>query len=264
MNEFFDIASKTYDQDFTNSSIGRLQRNLVWKYLDQRVQSEKPLDILELNCGTGEDALHLAQMGHNVTATDISGEMLTIARKKITSAGLKQRVHLEQLDLKEIHHFDKGTKFDLIFSNFGGLNCIAQPDLNNFKSEIRKMMKPNGALIMVIMPELCVWESLYFMLKLKTHEVFRRKKPSVLANVSGIKVETWYYSPKTIRNSFSPEFSISKVKPIGLFAPPSYMEPFMQRNRGLFGLLSFLERNLSRFSWQGSMSDHYYIELEVR
>ena len=44
--------------------------------------------ILELACGTGTHALHLAKMGYRVTATDYSVEMLTVARRKASAQNL--------------------------------------------------------------------------------------------------------------------------------------------------------------------------------
>lgn len=264
MTEFFDIASKTYDEDFTETHTGRLQRDLVWKYLDQRTVKSEPLHILELNCGTGEDAVHLARSGHVVTATDISEEMLKRAREKVMDQGINHKIHLDRVDIKQIDSTPLNHKFDLVFSNFGGVNCLAQDDLKKFKTDIGKLLKPNGVLIMVIMPELCIWESLYFLTKFRPGQVFRRKKPSVMANVSGVKVETWYYSPKKLRQVFKPEFKKVKVRPIGFFSPPSYMETFIKRHRALFRFISFLEQRFSRFSWQSAMADHYYIELQAK
>ena len=43
--------------------------------------------VLELNCGTGEDAVHLARRGVRVLATDNSPRMLAAARSKIARAG---------------------------------------------------------------------------------------------------------------------------------------------------------------------------------
>ncbi|MBO3699319.1 class I SAM-dependent methyltransferase [Roseivirga sp. E12] len=264
MSEHFDIASKTYDQDFTDTLIGRLQRGQVWKYLDQYTGNGKPLHILELNCGTGEDAIHLAQSGHMVTATDISKEMLSRTKEKINDKGCSRKVRLERLDVKNISKSEWSNQFDLVFSNFGGLNCIGNEDLEHFKSDIKKLLKPDGVLILVIMPEFCIWESFYFVFKLKMSEVFRRKKPSVMADVSGVKVETWYYSPKKLSKAFTPEFTKVKVKPIGFFAPPSYMESLIRRVPALFKFIEFMEKRFARFSWQGRMSDHYYIELQAR
>ncbi len=264
MTEFFDIASRTYDQDFTETYTGRLQRDLVWKYLDQRTAQAGPLHVLELNCGTGEDAVHLAKSGHVITATDISEEMLERARKKAAEQGISHKIHLDRLDITQIGSSPLNHKFDLVFSNFGGLNCIGQTELEKFKGDIRKLLKPNGTLIMVIMPELCIWESFYFLTKLRLSQVFRRKKPSVMADVSGVAVETWYYSPKKLSKVFKPEFSKVRVKPIGFFAPPSYMETFVKRHPLFFRFIAFMEQRFSRFGWQSQMADHYYIELQAR
>ena len=262
MTQEFDIAAGTYDADFTLSHTGKLQRDMVWKHLDQRLTAKKHMHILELNCGTGEDAVHLAQKGHVVTATDISQEMLAQAKTKIETKGLNCKVQLKQADIKAIEAWDENEKFDLIFSNFGGFNCVEAKDLEVFKSKISKHLTDKGAVILVVMPEYCLWESLYFLMKLRFTQVFRRKKPYAMADVSGVKVKTWYYSPKKLKQLFKPEFKSVKLKPIGFFAPPSYLETMMQRNLWLFKLMSFLEKQLTGFAWQGPFSDHYYIELE--
>lgn len=264
MSALFDTASHSYDTDFTDTLTGRLQRNRVWKYLDEQITIKKPLQVLELNCGTGEDAIHFARSGHVVMATDISEEMLNKASAKVREKGVAHKIHLEKTDLKNLSSLDSQKPFDLIFSNFGGLNCLADTEITDFKINIRKLLKPKGKLILVIMPDFCLWESFYFLSKLKLKEVFRRKKASVWADVSGIKVETWYYSPKKLSRVFSPEFSAIQAKPIGFFAPPSYLEPFIKRHPLFFRFLSFLENRFSRFSWQSAMADHYYLELQAR
>ena len=264
MTEQFDTASGTYDQDFTDTLIGGLQRGLVWKYLDEKISNRGTLNILELNCGTGEDALHLAEMGHSVTATDISSEMLTNAQKKASGVHVKHKVAFSKLDITQLNDFKCTDQFDLVFSNFGGVNCINGQEMEKFGRDLKKLLRPNGLLIMVVMPNICLWESLYFFIKLQFSEVFRRNKSSVLADVSGVQVETWYYSPNKIIELFNPEFLKVRVKPIGFFAPPSYMETFVKRNKKFFRVISYLENRFSRFAWQGRISDHYYIELQVK
>ncbi|MFT6871564.1 MAG: ubiquinone/menaquinone biosynthesis C-methylase UbiE [Roseivirga sp.] len=264
MIEQFDSASDTYDQDFTNTLIGRLQRGLIWKYLDEKISNAGTLNILELNCGTGEDALHLAEMGHRVTATDISSEMLTNAQMKASGVHVKHRVAFSKLDITKLNDFKCIDQFDLVFSNFGGVNCINGQEMEGFRRDLKRLLKPNGALIMVIMPNMCLWESFYFFVKLQFSKVFRRNKSSVLADVSGVQVETYYYSPTRIIELFNPEFSMVRVRPIGFFAPPSYMEAFVKRNKKFFCVISYFENKFSRFAWQGRMSDHYFIELQVK
>ena len=54
----FDSLAAKYDDLFTRSVIGRAQRGAVWEALVDRF--EPGAHILELNCGTGEDAVYLA------------------------------------------------------------------------------------------------------------------------------------------------------------------------------------------------------------
>ena len=64
----FDIASTQYDAIFTFSNIGKAQRGMVFKYLNPLINQSKKLSVLELNCGTGEDAIRFAKLKHDVIA----------------------------------------------------------------------------------------------------------------------------------------------------------------------------------------------------
>ena len=62
----FDTLAERYDDMFTNSLICRAQRDAVWS---MAIRTFRRGDrILELNCGTGEDALFLAHHGITVLA----------------------------------------------------------------------------------------------------------------------------------------------------------------------------------------------------
>ena len=81
----FDELANSYDADFTSSVIGRMQRKRVWTVLTPLLnEASRSLNILEINCGTGEDALQLAGLGHRVIATDASEAMISLAREKAT------------------------------------------------------------------------------------------------------------------------------------------------------------------------------------
>src|SRR5258705_4602524 len=77
----FDHMAREYDNVFTNSMIGRAQRDAVWSVLTQVFQHGD--HILELNCGTGEDALFLAGNGVSITACDASEQMIHIASNRL-------------------------------------------------------------------------------------------------------------------------------------------------------------------------------------
>jgi len=72
--EAFDRVAASYDDSFTRTVIGQAQRKQVWKRL---LKAFAPGDrILELNCGTGEDARFLAIRGRRIVACDGSAEMI--------------------------------------------------------------------------------------------------------------------------------------------------------------------------------------------
>ncbi|MGH2544698.1 MAG: class I SAM-dependent methyltransferase, partial [Ardenticatenaceae bacterium] len=93
----FDEAAAAYDTDFTHRQLGRWLREMVWERLDATFQ---PGDhVLELGCGTGEDAVWLARRGIRVTATDASAGMIEQARRKAESAGMVDQIIFAQLDM---------------------------------------------------------------------------------------------------------------------------------------------------------------------
>src|SRR5688500_3425722 len=96
----FDSMALDYDRSFTASSIGQRMRAAVWRRLDAVFRPGER--VLELNCGTGEDAVHLAGRGVRVLATDTSPEMLAIARAKVERAGLTERVEIARLPIEEL------------------------------------------------------------------------------------------------------------------------------------------------------------------
>jgi len=74
----FDSLAENYDEVFTCSLIGRAQRDAVWGAA--RAAFTPGSRILEINCGTGEDALFLARQGVIVFACDASEQMIAVAK----------------------------------------------------------------------------------------------------------------------------------------------------------------------------------------
>src|SRR6185436_18142808 len=93
----FDQFAHDYDEHF-GGILGRLFRRAVWRWLDSAFQAGE--QILELSCGTGEDALHLAGQGVRILATDPSAGMLEVARKKILAEGGSEQIQLRQLAIE--------------------------------------------------------------------------------------------------------------------------------------------------------------------
>lgn len=255
MQNDFDIASLSYDSVFTNTSIGQAQRKQVYKQLDKVVKKDKKLHILELNCGTGEDANYLHKLGHTIFATDISEGMIKQAKKKYT------KINFNQLDISKIKNEKLPQKLDLIFSNFGGFNCLSKKELAVFFTSISKKIVENGKIILIIMPKNTLWERIYFSFKRDFKKAFRRNTSNAIkANVEGVAVKTWYFNPDEILE-MATNFSVKKIKPIGLFVPPSYLQNSILGSNTVITFLNVLD-GIFQFSFLAKYADHYYIELQ--
>ena len=82
LSSSFDRYAPEYDAHFTHQLVGKYQRQRVWLHMG-RIMPSTPISILEVNGGTGEDALWLAKQGHRVTVTDASSAMIAVVRQKI-------------------------------------------------------------------------------------------------------------------------------------------------------------------------------------
>lgn len=256
----FDKHAKNYDTVFTNSMIGKAQRSRVYHFLKQSVLSEKKLNILEINCGTGEDAQYFAEMEHRVLATDISSEMIKVANQKHQNKNLK----FQQLDITKITSETFTEKFDLIFSNFGGLNCLSRNEIANFFSVSESLLNPKGKMALVIMPKHCWWERFYFSIKGDFKKANRRNSNEfIYANVEGVQVPTWYYNPEELVSLASYKYKTITTKPIGIAIPPSYLEPFFTNKKSWFQILLWKEKWLSSSFW-AKYSDHYMIVFQKK
>ncbi|MEZ5082787.1 MAG: class I SAM-dependent methyltransferase [Bacteroidales bacterium] len=261
----FDNVAQLYDESFTSSGIGKALRRQVYVYLETILPENKPLDILELNCGTGHDALYFAKRGHNVIATDISSDMIAVANDKAKREKPIASVRFVVSDMRDLSEISNGEKFDLIFSNFGGLNCLDSKDLKILSYKLSLLLKKGGRFIAVVMPKICLWESAYFIVKFKMKNVLRRNtNDSVMVNVGNSKVETWYYSPGDFKRIFVNEFQVVNRKPVGIMLPPSYMEPYYQKKPYALKRLEYAERLIGNIPALSYLADHFLIDFRKR
>jgi len=257
----FDAAACAYDAEFTNTPIGKLQRERVRHFLGRSLK-ETSLSILEINCGTGEDAIWLAKKGHGVMATDTSEKMIEITRQKIEEQKLNAKISSKQVSFNELNKNFPEEKFDLIFSDFGGLNCIAEIELKKLAEGFSSLLKPNGKLIAVVMGRKCLWERFYFGVKRKFKEAFRRSsKEKVEVRMENEIISTWYYSPREFKQIFKGHFRLVRKRPVGLFVPPSFLNCFFADKKSLLGIFNTFEK-LFPFSIMSNYADHFYIELK--
>ena len=251
----FDPLASTYDAHFSRTKIGQYLRARVQKRLLTHFQAGDHL--LELGCGTGEDALYLAQKGLHVTATDLSEEMLTITNKKTQHL---PNVSIEQLDLQNLPP-KQNQQFDGAFSNFGPLNCMSEWD--SLSRWLAACIPANGIIGLGIMSPYCLWEIGWHALHLDFKIAFRRLRKSTVfqSNNNTTPITVHYPTIKHIQSDFEPYFKPTHIEPIGLFLPPSDVYPIIEKRPRLLKSLMSLEKRFGHHASLALFADHYWIEF---
>ena len=193
VEEAFSRQSVHYDEYEKDNLILQWMREQVRNHALSYVQTGQ--HILELNAGTGLDAVFFANNGCHIHTIDISEGMLARLRKKVDLLKLHDRITVQKCSLTELENINH-SPFDFIFSNFGGLNCV--PDLTLVTKSISRLLKPGGFVTIVIMPKICPWElALIFRGKFKT--AFRRlRQQCVLAHIEGVHFMAYYFNPRQV------------------------------------------------------------------
>jgi len=248
----FDRAADDYDR-FTEGVIGGVLRSAV----HERLQAYcRPGDrILEINCGTGEDAVWLARQGCRVVATDVSAGMLAVARRKVEAAGAADRVEVKRSAIESIDA-ELGT-FDGLLSNFGGLNCV--PSLAAAMPRLAARVRPGGFAVCSIMGPAVPWEWAWFLAQGRPGDAFRRFRRGGV-DWRGIRVR--YPSIADTTRAAAPWFVRRRVAALGCLVPPSYVEGWAARHRRGVAWLARVERLLGAVRPLPDLSDHYLVEFE--
>jgi SAM-dependent methyltransferase len=226
--------------------------------------------VLELGCGTGEDALWLARRGMHVTATDVSQSMLDVAQRKAAAANLTHLVDFAAIDLAAPAFSIVNCQLSIVncqlsgaFSNFGPLNCLS--DRRPLAEALAQWLRPGSRVVLVVMGPACPWEIGWHLLHGQPRPAFRRFRGGVDAHVGGgATVPVWYPSPRTLAAEFAPHFAVRGLLGIGSLLPPSYLSHLVERWPAAFGRLAQAERRLAR-AWPWTwLNDHYLLMLERR
>lgn len=266
----FDEIAAIYDDVFTHSLVGQVQRASVWKEID-RIWN--PGDhVLELNCGTGEDALHLAKKGISVTGCDVSWAMIEVANQKKlrlcpTLVAKRQGgvvfptapVHFITLPTEHIGKLSPHRLFDGVFSNFSGLNCVA--DLSNVARQLAVLIRPGAELALVFSTRFSLWEFVWYALRGEFSKATRRWSGHVASSINSRPVDVWYPRVPRIRRAFAPHFQFVSVTGIGVSIPPSYVESWAQEHRRAFSALTSVDHWINHLPCLRVAGDHMLLRF---
>lgn len=94
--------------------------------------------VLDVGCGTGSWAVHMAKAGAEVWAVDISPQSVAVVRRRAELNAVADRVHASVGSATETGLPD--AFFDLVY----GQDIIHHLDANAFGREVARVLKPDG------------------------------------------------------------------------------------------------------------------------
>ena len=251
----FNRQSAVFDKIYAENIIIEYKRKRVREHVGKFLSPKSK--ILELNAGTGDDAVFFAREGHAVHATDIAEDMQNKLRLKVKEYNLNDLVSTELCSYTALENLQQKGPYDLVFSNFAGLNCTG--DLSKVLRSLISLLKPGGVVTMVIMPGFCLWETM-LAAKGNFKTAFRRlkSKKGTPAHIEGVHFLCWYYSPKFLIEQLKGKLELMDLEGLCALVPPSYFEKFPYKHPGLLKHLEKWEGSLKR-KWPWKYIGDYYI-----
>jgi SAM-dependent methyltransferase len=255
---YWDSAADSYEEVFSGTLIGKTRRDAVWRELQRLFGAGK--SVLEINCGTGLDAVFLAEQGVELLACDISPRMVELARRHAADRGVGDRVEFVALANENLGALGDRSLFDGAFSNFSGLNCVE--DLAGVQMQLAKRLKPGAPLLLCMMGRFALWEVLWFLLHGRLKRAFQRVREKTDCVAKSPEVRIHRPSVEEICLQFAPSFRLRQWRGVGIMVPPSYMEHWARRFPGLINTLARFDQRVGGLPIFRNVADCVVLEFE--
>jgi SAM-dependent methyltransferase len=239
----FDGVAPVYDSEFGLNPIGLYFRHVFQERL--RLLFPRGARVLDLGCGTGEDALYLAGLGVNVLGVDVSPAMVKRAREKAAARGVGAGSVRFEVRAAE----DVGSTFGMFdgaISNFGALNCAALPAVG--RALVSRLRPGAPVAFCVIGPRPLPG--------LVQEALTSRPARSPEARIAGRRVPARGLSAGELQDGLGPGFSWRPGAALGVLVPAPAHEGWARRNPIAFGLLAAAERLVRDWPVARDCGDH--------
>lgn len=254
---YWDAAAETYEQKFSGTIVGHIRRRAVWTDLERAF---RPGDrILELNCGTGIDAVFLGSRGIHVLACDISPRMVELAQDLSEKAAISTPPEFRVLATEHLATLTE-RPFDGAFSNFSGLNCVA--DLSPVAKDLGKLLKPGARFLTCMIGRFVPIEIAWFLAHGNPERAFQRLRESRSNFGETEQLAIHRPSVSEIARQMQPAFRLLRWKGIGITVPPSYAESFASRFPKLMQRLAKIDNRIGHLPLFRGMADCVLLEFE--
>ena len=243
----FDSVARSYDERVNSTPLGQHYRRQVFLHLERYVfPAFEKMSVLDIGCGTGDDAIWLARLGHRVFATDISSEMVSVARSKAQQAGLTEQIQFAELDVTTCPADQFSPGFDLLLGNFGVLNCLNPHALRKLAVSSAAWVRPGGRALFVVM---------------STRGQMACDVAVGTESWAGAEVPVWYHSAPEVTRCFAPAFSPLRVDALSVIIPPAHRAHRLNAHPRSVALLAAVDVALAALPAVRHIANSYILDL---
>ena len=250
----YDELAPRYDLVPSENRINRLMRNASVAHLLEMYPPGSR--VLEIGCGTGDEALALAQRGVDVVAIDPAPEMVRIATEKAEERGLTMRVEFRRAYARDLPSIadSLGGPFDGGYASF---SLEYEPDLEPVARGLHKVLRPEARFLASVPSRLCLVEFALAIGSGHPGMSGRRLSPWHDHKVGGHFVPIRTYTPRAFARAISPHFAIERVEALPAIVPPPYMNRIYSRFDGFAEAVERADAALrARFPFR-YLGDHF-------
>jgi SAM-dependent methyltransferase len=257
----FDSVAADYDGQRGNNELIQDMRGEMWRWLDDTFAP--PARLIDIGCGTGLDAIRMAQRGHEVTAIDWSPQMVGRTADRALREAVNSRVHAVAIGAQELSRLDGDGVYDGAYSNLGPLNCV--PGLEQVSRQCARLLKPGAALVFTVIGRVCPWEVVHYALRGRWARARVRYAPDFIAvGMNNRKIWTHYYRPREFYRYFRREFELQTYRGLCTFAPPPYLTWLRDKHPHWYARLWSLDRRLAGLPVVRDIGDHFLMVMKRR
>lgn len=217
--KLFKTAAPLHGEGVDLSPVSRYHRDRVRSYLLKSVLPQsRQMSILNLGCGTGNDAMWLASLGHRVLAVDDCPEKLAEAK----SRPLKEadQIQFAELDVNSCSADSFTSEFDLLLCGSEVVNRSAPEGLRRLAVAATSWVRPGGRALLV---------------------TTSRTPTRIPVNDAPL----WFHEPREIAQYFSPAFVAIRLRTLTVVMPEPHYSGNLNNRPGRLATLGAVDKLLA-------------------
>ena len=228
------------------NSTYRFSKRLLYEVIERELRGDEPLDVLDFNCGCGNDFAYFLDAGHRVVGCDGSAGMLSVAAQRHVVAVSDGRVDLYhgRAEALTADAFG-GRRFDAILSATGGTAYLTDGQLQRVHAVFAALLKPGGSMIITHLVPRCLIESLYHLSYARPRRALKRWRTRLDISVKSEPLTMYLRSARHLERILSDVAPADRLVPLNVLTPP-FQTGFKLPER-FAGVMTWAEHKLQRY-----------------